>query len=453
MDNSPEILYNSGMSQRPDGSESADDVVRQVRVRLIAAHERARWDDLMRTRHYLGFEGFIGPSLRYVAEWEGGWLALLGWQAAALKCRWRDRWIGWPPALQYTRLHLIANNSRFLVLPEAHLPNLASRVLSLNLKRLSPDWQAAHGWPLLLAETFVDPERFTGACYRAANWVLLGSTRGFAKQRHTYRQHGRPKWVLIYPLHRRARSLLADPHWQPRRTNMNPQALSTKKMESLRQMLKSLPDHRCPRGVRHRYHTVLTIALAGVLCGAKSFVALAEFAAALSQPQLKRLGANYHRHSKRFQAPSEPTLRRVLQASDAQALDQTMGQWLTAQSVGGDAIAVDGKTMRGARRPDGSQVHLLSAFLHRQGLTTAQIEVGKKTNEIPEMIRLLEPLDIAGTVVTADALHTQTETARFIVQQKKADYLLTVKDNQAWLRDDIAAIAQSDFSPGVRNRR
>lgn len=441
------------MSHQPDGSQSADDVVRRVRVRLIAAHERTQWDALMRTHHYLGFEGFIGPSLRYVAEWEGGWLALLGWQAAALKCRCRDRWIGWPPPLQYARLHLIANNSRFLILPESHRPNLASRVLSLNLKRLGSDWQAVHGCPLLLAETFVDPQRFTGACYRAANWRVLGSTQGFAKQRQTYRQHGHPKWVLIYPLHRRAQSLLADPHWQPRRTHMNPKALSTQSMERLRQLLKSLPDHRRPRGIRHRYHTVLTIALAGVLCGAKSFVALAEFAAALTQKQLKRLGAHYHRQQQRFLAPSEPTLRRVLQACNAELLDQALGQWLLAQASGNDALAVDGKTMRGARRPDGSQVHLLSAFLHRQALTTAQIEVDKKTNEIPEIIRLLTPLEIAGTVVTADAMHTQTNTAHFLVEEKQADYLLTVKDNQAGLRQDIATLAPSDFSPCVRDRR
>jgi len=444
-------VYTAAMIERPGSPRWAVDVLRQVRVRLIEAHERARWDALMRAHHYLGFEGFIGQSLRYVAECEGCWLALLGWQAAALKCRSRDRWIGWPPVLHYSRLHLIANNSRFLILPEVHLPNLASRVVSLNLKRLSNDWQAAHGWPLLLAETFVDPERFSGACYRAANWLVLGSTRGFAKQRHTYRQHGRPKLVLIYPLHRRARSLLADPQWQPRSTKMNPQALPAKQMESLQQMLRSVPDCRRPRGVRHRYYTVLTIALAGVLCGARSFAALAEFAAALSQPQLKRLGAKVHPKRQQYQAPSEPTIRRVLQASNAETLDRALGQWLAAQAADQDAIAVDGKTMRGARRPDGSQVHLLSAFLHRQGLTTAQIEIEAKTNEIPELVRLLEPLDIAGKVVTADAMHTQKETARFIVEHKQADYLFTVKDNQPTLRDDIAAVAHSDFSPGIRN--
>ena len=365
----------------------------------------------MNRHHYLGFEGMVGESLRYVAESNGLWLALLGWQAAALKCR----------------------------------------VLSLNLKRLSADWQVVHGHELLLAETFVDPQRFTGACYRAANWLVLGQSRGFAKQQQTYRRHDLPKLVLVYPLHRRARLLLADPQWQPRSTKMNPKALATKQMESLQEMLRTLPDCRHPRGVRHHYWTVLTIALAAVLCGARSFAALGEFAAALTQPQLKRLRARFNRKTKRHQPPAESTLRRVLQASDAAALDLALGQWLLKQSRASDPVAIDGKTVRGARRPDGSQVHLLSAFLHQQGITVAQREVGEKTNEIPELPRLLQPLNITGRVVTADALHTQQKTARFIVEKKKADYLFTAKDNQKTLLDDLAALEEGDFSPGVPN--
>jgi len=118
-------------------------LLKQVIVRPIVPGERKRWDELMRSHHYLGFSGFVGHSLRYVAEAGGQWLALLGWQSAALKCRARDRWIGWHPFLKYQRLFLIANNSRFLILPGAHLPNLASRVLSKNLRRISTDWHQA----------------------------------------------------------------------------------------------------------------------------------------------------------------------------------------------------------------------------------------------------------------------------------------------------------------------
>ena len=187
----------------------------RVSVRPIRPEERERWDALVDEHHYLGLRSLFGKTLRYVAVADERWLALLGWQAAALKCAARDAWIGWPRVLHYQRLHLLANNARFLMLPEARVPNLASRVLALNLHRLAEDWRQIHGHPLLLAETFVDTTRFTGACYRAANWQVLGSTRGFARHNGRYTAHGQPKQVLVYPLHRRARDLLCAPQLPP----------------------------------------------------------------------------------------------------------------------------------------------------------------------------------------------------------------------------------------------
>src|SRR5579863_3332867 len=159
-------------------------LLKEIIVRPILPGER--WEELMRQHHYLGFSRLVGESLRYVAERAGEWFALLGWHAAALKCRPRDRFIGWPPLLQYQRLHLIANNCRFLILPHAHLQNLASRVLSLNLRRLGADWQAVHGHRLLLAETFVDPQRFRGACYRPPTG---GQPAATAKRQMRYTTH------------------------------------------------------------------------------------------------------------------------------------------------------------------------------------------------------------------------------------------------------------------------
>jgi len=427
--------------------ETASRILRAVKVRLIALGERQRWDELIRCHHYLGLRCLGGRNLRYVAEWEGRWLALLGWQAAALKCQARDAWIGWPPHLQFQRLHLIANNARFLLLPDVRLPHLASRLLALNLRRLSADWQAAYGHPLLLAETFVDPARFRGTCYRAANWLLLGTTRGYAKSAQSYFFHNQPKQLWVYPLHRCARQWLVDPTEQPSwRCTMNLRALNTRQLEDLHQRLRTLPDTRKPRGVRHRLAAVLTIAVAAVLCGAKAYTALAEYAQSLSPDQLKRLGARYNRCTKRFEPPSEPTLRRVIQSANAEAVDQMLGQWLLSVTGPDDPVAVDGKTLRGARR-QGGQVHLLSAFLQHQAVTVAQREVDSKTNEIPEIKPLLEPLPLKGRLVTADALHTQRETARWLVKEKKADYLFTAKDNQPTLHDDIAALDERDFSP------
>jgi len=424
-------------------------IIQGVQVRLIFPSERKRWDTLIRQHHYLGLKVMVGKTLRYVAVFEDCWLALLGWQAAALKCKPRDQWIGWSKVIQYQRLHLIANNTRFLILPDLKISNLASRVLSLTLKRLPHDWQAIYGHPILLAETFVETPRFTGACYRAANWQALGQTKGFSKSGNRYYFNNCPKQILVYPLTKYARKNLAglNPHpsW---RWPMQSCALSNKQMENLLLRLRRLPDVRKPRGIRHPYFTVLTIAIAALLGGEKTYASLAEWAGRLTQNQLKRLRARFDKKRKRFIPPSEPTIRRVLQSADVESVEQCLGDWLLG--IADDhAIAIDGKTLKGAKRENGTQVHLLSAFLHNQAVTVSQLEVDEKTNEIPMIKPLLDDLDIKGKVVTADALHTQVKTARYIVKEKKADYLFIVKNNQKTLRDDIRILRENDFSPST----
>ena len=435
--------------------ENKQDITSRIEVRPILAGEREQWEALIRAHHYLGLRSLVGKTLRYVAVADGRWLALLGWQAAALKCQGRDKWIGWTREVQYQRLHLVANNARFLVLPGEEWRNLASKVLSLNLKRLSRDWAAVHGHPVLLAETFVDRSRFTGACYRAANWRSVGETAGYGRTGQRYWSHGQKKEVFVYPLHRRARQWLCDPlagqhhaEWECKMSN----TFSIRKMERLHERVRALPESRSPQGRRHSLAAVLTIAMCAVLCGARGYAAIAEWAGRLDQNRLRRVRARWNPEARRHEAPSEPTVRRVLQGADADKLDEVLTEWLAAEGIKvatAEAVAVDGKTLRGARREDGSQVHLLSAFLHQQGLTVAQVEVGAKTNEIPEIKRLLKDVDIRGRVVTADALHTQTETARFLVEEKGADYVFTVKDNQPTLLSDINELREEDFSPCV----
>ena len=127
--------------------------LREVTVRPTAgAGERQRWDALMAAHHYLAFRGLVGRSLRHVAVLGEHWLALIGWHAGAFKLKARDRWIGWLPEQQFRRLHLIANNARFVILPGCSVPNLASRVLAMSLRRLSEDMRAAHGHLVVLAE-------------------------------------------------------------------------------------------------------------------------------------------------------------------------------------------------------------------------------------------------------------------------------------------------------------
>ena len=271
--------------------------LREVTVRpTVGARERQRWDELMSAHHYLPFRTLVGRSMRHVAVLGERWLALVGWQAGAFKLRPRDEWIGWLPEQQFRRLHLIANNSRFVILPEAQgTMNLASRVLGQSVHRLSGDLRKIHGHPALLAETFIDPSRFTGACYRAANWQALGRTKGFSRNPGmpvTWTAHGRPKEIFVYPLvpdaREQLRALDDAAHW---RSEGEPVPLTTNRMGSLFECLNTVAEFRGRRGRRYPLATVLAIATAAKLAGYHGVTAFAEFAQALSQEQLRALRA------------------------------------------------------------------------------------------------------------------------------------------------------------------
>jgi hypothetical protein len=180
-------------------------------VRPVARAERPLWKACLAHYHYLGYRPGAGEQLGYVATLAGQLVACLAWGAAAYRNGPREAYLGWDLATKRARLPLVVQNTRFLLLPGVRVPHLASKVLAANLRRLSTDWQARYGHGLLLAETFVDPTRFRGTCYRAANWIALGPTQGAGKQGNRYRRHGVPKLVFVYPLHRRARARLSAP--------------------------------------------------------------------------------------------------------------------------------------------------------------------------------------------------------------------------------------------------
>jgi len=419
----------------------------RVRVRLICDAERVEWDTLMRAHHYLGLTALVGRSLRYVAEVDGRWLALLGWASPALKCASRDAWIGWAPTLQWQRLALIANNSRFLILPGVRVTNLASRILGLNLARLSQDWLGMHGHRLLLAETFIDPARFAGTCYRAANWTELGSTRGFAKSNATYTEHGTPKRIWVFPLHRLAPHILssAAAHPQLPRLEVKMMTLSDADAYALFDRLDSLQDPRARRGMRHHQRSVLATILCAVVSGAQGSTAISEWVKRLSIPMLRRLRCRRAADGS-YERPSEPTIRRMLKAVDVEDLELKLGDWLQTQGDAHEPVALDGKTLRGSRQQGAQAKQLVAAFGHHSHVVMNQVEVPDKASEMKAVKPLLDSIPLAGRVVTADALHTQQETARYLVEDKQAHYLFTVKDNQRTLKCDIASL-QMEASP------
>lgn len=425
--------------------------LQSLSVRIMRLDEESRWNQLMSTHHYLGFRQLVGESIKYVAEINGEWVALIGWGTAAFKCGSRDEWIGWSKEQQWSRLLFVANNLRFLILPGVKVPNLASKILSINVKRLSRDWQTAYGHPIVLAETFVDHSRFNGTCYRAAGWIYVGQTLGYGRNAGQYYYHGRTKTVFILPLHRKAKNWLSAPFLVSELsggpiTVVNLNKANLDRPDGLLDRLQQLKDPRKPRGVRHSMISTLAIAICAVLSGARSFTAIGEWSAGLSQELLRRFGCRFHPEKRIYIHPSEPTLRRHLQSIDAEKLDEIMNGWL-ANQTDPDAIAVDGKTLKGAKDVDGRQVHLMSAVLHKEGIVISQRPVDRKTNEITEFQSLLNPLDLKGKVVTADALHTQVEHAKYLKKEKEADYFFTVKGNQKTLLQSIKDLDEEDFSP------
>lgn len=195
----PDLVPLTGLEVRDPHAD-----LRMLSVRPIRPEERLGWRLYMHRYHYLGNRPVVGEHLLYAAFLEDELVALLGWAAAALMAPLRDAHIGWDEPTKRRRLHLVANNVRFLILPWVRVRHLASRTLSLNLRRLSADWEAVWKHPLLLVETFVDTTRFRGTCYRAANWIYLGDTAGRSKRGNNYSHGSTKKALFVYPLHRHA---------------------------------------------------------------------------------------------------------------------------------------------------------------------------------------------------------------------------------------------------------
>jgi hypothetical protein len=179
--------------------------------------EEPLFNSLMEHYHYLAYEQPVGEHAKYVAWAQGRPIACLAWSSAPRHLASRDCYIGWSAEARRRNIRFIAYNTRFLILPWVTVPHLASHILSRMAQRLSADWEQMYGHPIYFLETFVDPERFRGTCYRAANWVLLGRTTGRGKDDQTGRANRSIKEVLGYPLDRRFRQLLGDAEACPRR--------------------------------------------------------------------------------------------------------------------------------------------------------------------------------------------------------------------------------------------
>jgi hypothetical protein len=452
----------------PTSESDEQAILREIEVVLMEAEERERFDQLLDQEHYLGSGPLVGKQLRYVAKYRGAWLALLTWSDAAFHLKDREVWIGWTPAQKKRRLPLVVNNSRFLILKSTHLPNAGSRILRLCLERLPIDWEQTYGHPVLVAESFVDSQLLLrGTPYKASGWTLLGQTQGYGRVRpkpHArqdyYVAHERPKQLWVRELHPGARTILRGrnlPEALRQAKGLYPPECpeSAEQMGRMNGFFAGLPDWRHRLG-DYSLSSLVTVALCAnlskVCLGQRD---LAAFARNMTPQQMAALKFPRRGNPRRYRSPSETTFFRLLCYLDSQGLQRALLAWqdhvLGPRAKEDDLVAGDGKELRHSQG-----VEIVSLYAVKSGRWLGSELVAKESNEIPAIQDVLRSpsVQIEGALVVADALNTQTETARIIVQEKGADYLFTVKGNQKGVAANVQQLQeglQHAFSPSARD--
>lgn len=410
-------------------------LLRVLQVEVLDTPElRARAQALLEAEHHLGGIQAVGEQVHYaVGDAHGEWVAVLIFAAAALHLRPRDTWIGWTDEQRRRRLALVANNVRFLLLPKRTVPNLGSAVLSRVLARLSDDWQVRYAHPVLVVETFVDPEKFQGTVYQASGWSELGLTKGHGrKARDYYENHDRPKRLFARELVPNARRSLQAEHLKPALAPVEAKVpvrstLPAAELQSLSDLFRAVPDYRQRVGQYPLFALLGIVACAYLASAPRGQKDLAGFARRLSPGQRAALGVR-RTLAGTYPAPSQPTLSRLFKRVSTGRIEQTL---LAHQTQVRGAPPVDEIVVFDGKVPAHSGgLNVVTAItvpgLHYLGSAV----VADKTNEIPAVRELLGRVEVAGRLVSIDAMHTQTQTAREIVLEHGGDFLLTVKANQ-----------------------
>jgi Druantia protein DruA len=430
-------------------------VLIHLSVRLVRPDEIQRFDQLITEHHYLQSAQLVGEHLRYVAVYQGQWMALAAWNAAALHLKARDAFIGWTEEQRRTRLPLVVNNCRLLVLPDCQCPNLISRFMKLMLGRLSQDWQEHWKHPVALAETFVDPHLYQGTAYKASGWNRLGQTAGWKRSAEDfYQKHDRPKQIWVRELLRNAcRKLCAPelpPDWKEVEEKASPRCTAKAgEMRSLVEHLRAeVPECRAKEALAYPMPGFLALIALAMFSGARRGPQdLADYAATLSQGQLRALGFRTDKHTRRIRCPGQSTFKRLLPRIDAAALERALLLW-QEQVLGPSQdklVIVDGKTLRHAH------VELVSA-VDGSGRWLGTLPVKERSNEIPAARQLLAKVPLENKTSLADAIHTQIETAQQILFEGGGDYALTVKDNQKQLVQTLEILLNpGKFSPSAHH--
>ncbi|NBB80498.1 MAG: ISAs1 family transposase [Verrucomicrobia bacterium] len=445
-------MQNRHFHQRPL-PESPSLLLERVRAEPLTERKQIkRCLRYLNKYHYLKGLQTVGERMFYaLVDEDGGWLGVAVFMAASRRLRHRDGWIGWSDEQRRRRLPLVVNNARFLLLPHKSVPNLGSVVLKLLCNRLSGDWEARYGHPVAIVETFVDPQRFSGTVYTAAGWKELGLTQGNGRvSRDYYEKHDRPKRLFVRELRPGAcRSLQADklkPLYAPVEAGTLPRFTgSNAELCSLKESFeKEVPDYHVKRCL-YPVHALLTIMAAAHLSGSpRGQKDLAKFAGSLSQSQRRAVGIRRRAGTNRYGAPDQSTFSRMMSQVDVELVEKVLIAWqdrVRGPVPGDEIIAIDGKV---PAHSGGKNVVTAISSPSQHYLGCVVTAAG--TNEIIAARQLCEKLDLDGKLVSLDAIHTQTETSRVIVEAG-GDYAYTVKDNQPLLREYIETKVSDPAAP------
>jgi len=436
-------------------------LLKEVTVRLIEDWERERFDQEMAAKHYLQNANAVGRVLRYVAEYAQQWVALLTFNSAAYHLKLRDRWLHWTGPQVAQRRHLIAQNSRFLVLAApGQWPNLASRVLKLVCAGLPKDWQQRYGYPVLAVETFVDRQRFQGTCYKAAGWEVLGPTQGNGRHwQDFYTDSQHPKELWVRPLSARAleqlrASELAPELIEPDRPQPPACPVATEHLPCLYEHFRAqVTEHRKRKGLRHKLAGCLIIIALATAAGCQGPHAIAEFAANLSHAARRGLRCRPRKGRPReYDVPGERTLRRLLKKVNPEELKAALVGWMHQEDpTRPKLIHADGKVVKNAdpapprpttqpvepseipaelQKPKADKALTLVNFQTTDQCLMDQIAVPSNTNEEAAVAAHLRNLDLAGICLTTDAAHLTKANCRQLSQNNGAEFLLFLKGNQ-----------------------
>ena len=448
------LFYSPGMARPKLRHVSGDEqeLLEHLQVRpLTSPQDTARCDELILEHHYLHNATLVGEQLRYVATYKGRWLAVATWSAATFHLKDRDEFIGWESEQRRRRLPLLANNSRLLVLPEGHSPNLISRFMKLMLGRLSQDWLERWGHPLALVESFVDPQLYQGTAYKVSGWSHLGKTAGWKRDAADfYLKHDAPKQIWVRELVKKACVKLRAPQLPPEWAMVEEAARAhcttpVKEIRSLRDSVRQeLPEFRRAQALGYPLAGMICLMVMALATGVRQGPEdLAQFADTLTQAQLRALGFRQDRHTRLYRCPKKTTFTRVLAGVDAAKLQPILLDWQRRRTgpIQDSLVVIDGKKMRHGG------VEMVNAT-DGNGQYLGGMITEAKSNEIPAARQVLKPLELTGKIVLADALHTQVETAQQILYEQGGHYLMTVKANQPTLQATLQGLFEKQaFSP------